>query len=47
MFILKPINVTVQLDKKCCVEKKGSETSEYKNLLNKKGDVGMSACSSH
>ena len=22
-------------------------TSEYKNLLNKKGDVGMTACSSY
>ena len=29
------------------VWKKGSETSEYKNLLNKKGDVEMTACSSY
>ena len=25
IFILKPINVTVQHDKKCCVEKKGAK----------------------
>ena len=38
MFTLKPIMILYSLIKKCCGEKKESETSEYKNLLNKKGE---------
>ena len=46
-LMFNPIMVLYSMIKKCCVEKKGAKQVNTKILLNKKVDVGMSACSSH